>query len=87
MHGFRTTLTNWADANTWDGRLLELQVGHLIPGKVKQSYHRAALVEERRPMMKAWGEYCSRPLAPEPAEADANVESFMRGRAKRRSRA
>jgi len=83
-HGFRSTLVAWGQANAYPDTLLDRQIGHLPQGKVDQAYKRDQLTEQRRPMMEAWGQYCSRP-APEPAAAEAaNVESFMSARRKQR---
>jgi integrase len=81
-HGFRSTLLNWAKANNWSKELRDLQVGHIVRGKVDQAYERDPLVNQRRPMMEAWGQYCSAP-APEPVET-GNVESLAERRNSRR---
>jgi hypothetical protein len=41
-----------------------MQVGHVVGNKVAQAYARDQLLEQRRPLMEAWGQYCSQP-APE----------------------
>ncbi len=64
-HGFRDTFSNWAKANGFDQRLIDLQLDHVSGSKSDQSYGRADMLEERRIMMMQWGDYCSRP-APEP---------------------
>jgi integrase len=82
-HGFRSTLTDWCLAQkVWPDKFIALQVGHLPPGKVRQAYERDQMVNERRPMMEAWGEYCSRP-APEPIEG-SNISLLAEQRGKRR---
>jgi integrase len=83
-HGFRSTLTDWCRANQHSMDFIDMQVGHLPRGKVAQAYMRDQLVNQRRPMMEAWGEYCSHP-APEPIAA-GNVESLSEQREKRRER-
>jgi integrase len=82
-HGFRSTFLNWAKANGWSKELRDLQIGHLVRGKVDQAYETDPLVNQRRPMMEAWGEYCSAP-APEPVEA-GNVEWLAERRNSRRT--
>lgn len=68
-HGFRNTLTDWAE---WDGKheplLLERQFDHLPQGQVQQAYSSVTrkqsddpTLERRRLMMEAWGAYCDRP--------------------------
>jgi integrase len=81
-HGFRSTFLNWAKANNWSKELRDLQVGHIVRGKVDQAYERDPLVNQRRPMMEEWGQFCSAP-APEPVEA-GNVESLAERRNSRR---
>ena len=85
-HGFRSTLAAWWQANDYPEAALDRQLGHLPPGKVDQAYKRDPLLEQRRPYMEAWGEFCSRP-APEPGAAEAtngNVASIMSARKQRR---
>lgn len=84
-HGFRSTLAAWCQASHYPDALLDRQLGHLVIGKVDQAYKRDPLTEQRRPMMEAWGEFCSRPT-PEPTEVEVgNIESFTKARSKRRS--
>ena len=64
-HGFRTTLTQWCNANGYAPRLINRQLDHVVGGKVARAYDRDPSIEERRLMMRMWGEYCSRP-EPEP---------------------
>jgi len=82
-HGFRSTLTDWCRANEYSKDFIDAQVGHIQHGKVAQAYARDQLVNQRRPMMERWGEYCSQ-LTPEPIE-DGNVESLAEQRQKRRT--
>jgi integrase len=83
-HGFRSTLAGWCQANGYPDALIDRQIGHLPAGKIDQAYKRDQLTEARRPMMDAWGQYCSRP-APEPTAAKAtNVASFTQARSKQR---
>jgi integrase len=65
-HGFRTTLTHWCNANGFAPRLINRQLDHVVGGKVLRAYDRDPSIEERRAMMRLWGDYCARP-APEPA--------------------
>jgi integrase len=65
-HGFRNTLTDWAEANGKDALLLERQFDHLPPG-VRRHYSSVMrkesidpTLELRRQMMEEWGEYCNR---------------------------
>jgi hypothetical protein len=82
-HGFRSTLTDWGRAHGHSMDLIDMQVGHIPHGKVSQAYARDQLVNERRPMMEAWGDYCSR-SAPEPVEG-SNISVLAEQREKRRT--
>jgi len=58
-HGFRASFRNWA-ARTFprDRDLLEMSLGHLIKGKVEAAYWTEDALEERRPIMQKWAEFC-----------------------------
>jgi integrase len=64
VHGFRSTFVDWARTNGFQDYLYKLQLDHVLGNKVGQAYGHNKLVEERRAMMRQWGDYCSRP-APE----------------------
>lgn len=58
-HGFRSTFNVWATTNRWDHDLVELAMGHVISASVvERAYNRTDLLEERRPLMEAWSEWC-----------------------------
>jgi integrase len=80
-HGFRTTFTHWANANGFAPRLINRQLDHVVGGKVLRAYDRDPSIDERRAMMRLWGEYCAQP-APEPATG--TVSQFSEARKKRR---
>jgi integrase len=73
-HGFRSTFTDWARAQSrgWHD-LIEEQVGHVRGAKVQRAYRHDPLTEQRRPMMELWGEFCAMP----PPAAD-NVVTLNR---------
>jgi integrase len=64
VHGFRSTFVDWARANEFPAHLINLQLDHVLGNKVGQAYGHDKLIEERRAMMRQWGDHCSRP-APE----------------------
>jgi integrase len=64
VHGFRSTFVDWARANEFPAHLIDLQLDHVLGNKTGQAYGHNKLIEERRAMMRQWGDYCSRP-APE----------------------
>jgi integrase len=78
-HGFRSTLKDWCRANKFPMDWYEIQVDHVLGNKVGQAYGHDPLIEERRGMMEAWGQYCSQP-APEPHSADVVKLSEKRKR-------
>ena len=65
VHGFRSTLVDWCRANEFPEHLIKRQLDHVIGGKVDQAYGHDQHIEERRCMMRLWGDYCARP-EPEP---------------------
>lgn len=65
-HGFRTTLNDWRRANSsrYSKELIDEQLDHKPKGKVDQAYADDDLLEQRRPMMEAWGAFCERTEPP-----------------------
>ena len=72
VHGFRSTLVDWCRANEFPEHLIKRQLDHVIGGKVDQAYGHDQHIEERRAMMRLWGDYCAQP-EPEPATGTDNV--------------
>ncbi|MCY4414949.1 MAG: tyrosine-type recombinase/integrase [Chloroflexi bacterium] len=59
MHGFRSSFRDWA-AETYGPNCrdaAEKQLGHVVAGMTERAYYRSQLVEERREIMQAWGDY------------------------------
>lgn len=57
-HGFRSSFRDWgAEATTWTRELLEHALAHLVGNDVERAYARSALLERRRPVMEAWGDF------------------------------
>jgi integrase len=56
-HGFRASFRGWTRAHGWPDHLGELALAHVDKDKVRAAYARDDLLEERREMMVAWGEY------------------------------
>jgi integrase len=76
MHGFRATLTTWANEHTeYDSRVIEVSVAHSVKGAVEAAYNRGDLFKKRQALMEDWGQLCSTPPAP-------NVISFPSGKGK-----
>ncbi|MBS0980753.1 tyrosine-type recombinase/integrase [Acetobacter thailandicus] len=58
-HGFRSSFRDWvAEETTFDGDIAEMALAHAIGNKVEAAYRRGNLLEKRRVMMDAWGQYC-----------------------------
>ena len=75
-HGLRSTFVDWAAEKTeFSGELVELSVGHIIPG-VRGHYRRETGVAPRRALMNGWDAYLAGP--PESDDAANNVLSFAR---------
>ena len=60
-HGFRSSFKNWSleASGVDDKRLLsELALAHDIGDETEKAYATTDLLEQRRPLMKAWAEFC-----------------------------
>lgn len=61
-HGFRSTFRVWAGETRPEGReVVEAALAHAVRDKVEAAYARTDLLERRRPLMEAWGTFCTRP--------------------------
>lgn len=57
-HGLRATFRTWVGERTsFDGDMAEVALFHKVGSKTAQAYNRADMIEKRRRMMAAWGEY------------------------------
>jgi integrase len=75
VHGFRSTFTDWCRANGYPKELYDAQTGHVVGDVTHRAYARDQLIDQRRPMMEHWGQWCAQP-APKPVEG-ANIENFV----------
>ena len=58
VHGFRSTFRDWASENTSASHAaMELSLAHRVGSAVEQAYARSDLLEQRRELMEAWGEF------------------------------
>ena len=58
VHGWRSTFRDWAAERTgasWAA--MELSLAHAVGSNVERAYSRSDLLEQRRALMEAWGEY------------------------------
>ncbi|WP_250276061.1 phage integrase central domain-containing protein [Escherichia coli] len=56
-HGFRSSFRDWCSEQRYPHDLAERALAHTIRNKSEAAYHRTDLLNERRPMMQAWGDY------------------------------
>ena len=58
-HGFRSSFRDWvAEETDFDGDIAEMALAHAIGNKVEAAYRRGNLLEKRKALMEAWGDYC-----------------------------
>ncbi|WP_372622481.1 tyrosine-type recombinase/integrase [Falsiroseomonas sp.] len=58
-HGFRSTFRDWCSDTRHEGReAYERALAHLIRDESEAAYARSDLLERRRGLMQAWGEFC-----------------------------
>ena len=58
-HGFRSSFRDWVSEETsFDGTVAEMALAHTVENKVERAYRRGNLLEKRRALMAAWGDYC-----------------------------
>jgi|SRR6516165_1199960 len=62
-HGFRSSFRNWAARTRINGEridrdLAEMCLGHRVKGKVEEAYWTEDELDQRRPIMDAWAEFC-----------------------------
>jgi len=61
-HGFRATFKTWATERTnFPSEDVETALAHVIGDKVEAAYQRGDLLDKRRRLMDAWGEFCAKP--------------------------
>lgn len=56
-HGFRTLASTALHEQGWPSDIIERQLAHAEPNKIKAAYNRAEHLPERRKMMQAWADY------------------------------
>jgi integrase len=58
VHGMRSTFRDWCAEQGISRELAERALAHIVPG-VEGAYLRSGLLEQRRPIMQAWADYCT----------------------------
>lgn len=56
-HGFRSSFRDWCSEHGYPRDLAERSLAHVLQNKVEAAYHRTDLLEQRRPLMDAWGKW------------------------------
>ena len=56
-HGFRASFRSWAADAGHVREVAEMALGHVVGG-VEGSYQRSDLLDQRRELMRSWGDYC-----------------------------
>jgi integrase len=65
VHGFRSSFRDWVSEQTsFPDIVAEIALAHTVGGETERAYRRGELLEKRRLLMQAWGEYCTRPPVP-----------------------
>ena len=58
-HCWRTTFSTWANEQGFGPDAIERQLAHVESNKVRATYNKALLLNERREIMQAWADYLS----------------------------
>jgi len=56
-HALRSTFRDWAAENAYERNMAEMQLAHAVGSSVERAYLRTDMIERRREMMKAWGNF------------------------------
>jgi integrase len=56
-HGFRSTLSTWAQDNGFDEKLIDLTIAHKERSKVRRAYLRSERLPERRALLERYAAY------------------------------
>jgi integrase len=60
VHGFRSSFRDWtAERTGYPREVAEAALAHAVGDKVEAAYRRTDLLDKRRKLMAAWGDYCS----------------------------
>jgi integrase len=58
LHGFRSTFSDWAHEHDESDKFTEAALQHSNGNKVKRAYQRSDALNQRRPLMEDWAQYC-----------------------------
>src|SRR5262249_18969438 len=75
-HGFRASFKTWASAETdFPTEAIELALSHKIGGRLEAAYQRGDLLEKRRLLSKAWGDFCLSLMSPSHSKDERGTET------------
>lgn len=74
-HGFRSSFRDWCSERGYPRDLAERALAHTVSNKVEAAYHRTDLLDQRRPLMQAWADYCSSQIKTKLAGGNDSVQS------------
>ncbi|WP_416232969.1 tyrosine-type recombinase/integrase [Castellaniella sp.] len=58
-HCWRTTFSTWANENGYRPDAIERQLAHVESNKVRATYNKALLLDQRRTLLQDWVDYLS----------------------------
>lgn len=58
-HGMRSSFADWSAEGAFDPELREMALAHTLGDKTREAYQRGDLLERRRGLMQAWGDFCA----------------------------
>ena len=62
VHGFRSSFTDWAADLGFADAVVEAALAHKTPDATQAAYRRTSYLDQRRNLMEAWGEHCTREI-------------------------
>ena len=75
VHGFRSSFSDWAAESThFPSQTVEMALAHMITNQVEAAYRRGDLIEKRRELMQAWGDYLD--FGPQDGTAGRGVAGY-----------
>lgn len=56
-HGLRSTFRDWAAERGYERDMAEMALAHIVGSEVERAYRRSDMIDRRRAMMDAWGQF------------------------------
>ena len=79
-HGLRSTFRDWAAEQGIERDMAEMALAHTVGSEVERAYRRTDMLERRRAMLSAWGDF----LRGDDARTQGGIRSGRMGSSKRR---